>query len=109
MQRHPLWVRHDASRGYLPAPVLALSPNGATVYLAYSYNDAYYAVEAVDAAAGARRWRSIDTRLAEGSPDSIAVGPAGAGVSVFVTGTSLFGTNSLTGPSFQYATVAYRG
>jgi DNA-binding beta-propeller fold protein YncE len=104
-----LWVRRDASRGYLPAPVVALSRTGATVYLAYSYNDAYYAVEAVSAATGARRWRSIDTRLAEGSPDSIAVGPAAASPSVFVTGTSLFGTSSLTGPSFQYATVAYRG
>lgn len=96
-----LWSRRDASRGFLTFPAAAMSPDGATAYLAYSYDDASYAVEALSAATGAERWRRVYGGLAQGVPDSIAVSPPGP--LVFVTGSSLYGSGD------QYGTVAYRG
>ena len=96
-----LWSRRDASRGFLTFPAAAISPDGATAYLAYSDNDTSYAIEALNAATGAERWRRVYGGLAQGVPDSIAVSRPGP--LVFVTGSSLYGSGD------QYGTVAYRG
>ena len=97
------WVRRAPANRDERGSSLAVSPAGATVFVAGTSRGASnldYATIAYNAATGARRWASRYNAHGADTASSVAVSPGGT--TVFVTGTSR-GTTS----GDDYATVAY--
>jgi DNA-binding beta-propeller fold protein YncE len=97
------WVRRAPANRDDRGSSLAVSPGGATVFVAGTSRGASnldYATIAYNAATGARRWASRYNAHGADTASSVAVSPGGA--TVFVTGRSRGATSN-----FDYATIAY--
>jgi PQQ-like domain len=111
LRRGMLWLSryHGAANGYDDARALALTPDGATVFVTGLSEDAPcpdcwdYGTVAYDAATGAQRWASTYNGPAAGEDDATAIVVSPNGTSVFVTGQSWSGASDYD----DYATVAY--
>ena len=103
-----LWVaRHDGPGGGNDfATAIAVSPDGATVYVTgrdshpFGFED--YATIAYDAATGHQRWIARYSGPGNGNDDAYAMAVSQDGSTVFVTGDSVG-----SGGDYDYATLAY--